>query len=321
MPASERSADLRRLRGIVPSLNTPFAADLSLDFRSLRREVEHVVGAGCRGILAMAVAGEGPSLSNAEFAAATVEIVAANARRVPVIVSVSAPDFDMSRARAVAAKAHGADALLYQPPPGTAVAELKVRLSVLAEIGPGPIMLQDLDWHGPGLSVDAIVDLFQAVPAFQSLKIETVPAGPKYTQVLSATGGSLHVCGGWAVAQMVDALTRGVHAFMPTEFEAVYVTIYDLFAAGKREAALVLFEAMLPFIVFANQHIDVSIRFFKYLRQAAGIFETANCRPPVPELDSHHMEEVRRLAAVRSAVDEMAACLRKDHLGALGGAA
>ena len=320
MSAGEQSADLRRLRGIVPSLNTPFGADLSLDLKSLRREVEHVVGAGCRGILAMAVAGEGPSLTNAEFAAATGEIVVVNARRVPVIVSVSAPDFDMSRARAVAAKEHGADALLYQPPSGTGIAELKARLSALAEIGPGPIMLQDLDWHGSGLPVDAIVELFHTVPAFQSLKIETVPAGPKYTQVLSATGGSLHVCGGWAVSQMVDALTRGVHAFMPTEFEVVYVTIYDLFAAGEREAALALFEAMLPFIAFSNQHIDVSIRFFKYLRQAAGIFETANCRSPVPELDSYHTDEARRLAAVRSTLDDMAARLRTHHLGAARGA-
>ncbi len=314
--ASEPLADLRQLRGIVPSLNTPFGADLSLDLKSLRREVEHVVGAGCRGILAMAVAGEGPSLSNTEFAAATGEIVAACAGRLPVVMSVSAPDFEASRVRAGVAAEKGADAVLYQAPPGAEVAKLKAGLSVLAEIGPGPVMLQDLDWHGPGLPVDVIVDLFEAVPAFQSLKIETVPAGPKYTAVLAATGGSLHVCGGWAVSQMVDALTRGVHAFMPTECEAVYVTIYDLFAAGEREAARALFETMLPLIAFSNQHIDVSIRFFKYLRQEAGVFETANCRPPVPELDPYHFAEARRLAAVRPTLDDMAIRLRAEHLGA-----
>ncbi len=302
------------LRGIVTSLNTPFSSNLTLDLPSLRREVEHVAAAGCSGVLAMAVAGEGQSLTDDEFAGAAREIVDANRGRIATIMSVTAPDYASSQQRARAVREAGADALLYQAPADMGFDELKDRLLALAEIGPGPIMLQDLDWHGPGLSIDDIVNLHDAVSAFQSLKIETVPAGPKYTRVLEATGGSLHVCGGWAVSQMLDALARGVHAFMPTEFERIYVTIYDLFAAGETHEARHLFEALLPFLAFSNQHIDVSIRFFKRLRQQSGVFETSACRSPVPELDALHSAEADRLAAMQPVVFEMADRLRAAHL-------
>jgi 4-hydroxy-tetrahydrodipicolinate synthase len=125
-----------------------------------------------------------------------------------------------------------------------------------------------------------------------------VPAGPKYTAVLKATGGRLHVSGGWALSQMIDALDRGVHAFMPTELEPLWVAIYRRHRSGQVGEARRLFERVLPIVAFSNQHIDVSIRFFKHLRRASGLFSTANCRKPVPLLDEFHQREAERLTRV-----------------------
>jgi hypothetical protein len=47
------------LRGIVPSLNTPFTADDAVDLASVRRLVDWTVEAGSVGMLILAVAGEG----------------------------------------------------------------------------------------------------------------------------------------------------------------------------------------------------------------------------------------------------------------------
>lgn len=80
------------LRGIVPSLNTPFDAEGALDTASLRRLVEARVAAGCAGMLVLAVAGEGASLAREEKRRAVEAILEANAGRVPVIVSVSAAE-------------------------------------------------------------------------------------------------------------------------------------------------------------------------------------------------------------------------------------
>ena len=80
-----------------------------------------------------------------------------------------------------------------------------------------------------------------------------MPAGVKYSEVLQATGGSLHVSGGWAVMQMIEALDRGVHALMPMGMHELYVHI-------------------------DRQHLDISIRFFKRLLWRQGIY----ARPRAP---------------------------------------
>jgi 4-hydroxy-tetrahydrodipicolinate synthase len=117
--------------------------------------------------------------------------------------------------------------------------------------------------------------------------VETVPAGPKYSRILATTRGRLHVSGGWAVTQMLDGLERGVHAFMPEgSMVAIYRAILDRFAAGDRQGAQGLFERLLPILAFSNQHIDISVQFFKRLLVAKGIFATAAVREPILPLDA-----------------------------------
>ena len=135
----------------------------------------------------------------------------------------------------------------------------------LAALNPEMIMLQDWDASGYGLSDKLICDLFENVEAFRCLKIETVPAGIKYSRILELTEGKLNVSGGWAVSQMIEGLSRGVHAFMPTGMHYIYTSIYKLFSEGKSEKAKHLFQQILPVLAFSNQHLDISIHFFKRL--------------------------------------------------------
>jgi 4-hydroxy-tetrahydrodipicolinate synthase len=285
------------MRGIVPSLNTPFDRAGDVDEAAVARLVEASIGAGVVGLLTLAVAGEQGSLGRDEkerIARATVDTAG---RRVPIIVSVTAPEPAESVALAKLARASGADGICCQAPAGVAAGALRDALARIADAGPDLLMVQDLDWSGPGLAIETIVDLFAAVPQFKCLKVETVPAGPKYSRVLAATGGRLHVSGGWAVTQMPEALARGVHAFMPTALDPIYVAIHAAHRAGRAAAARALFELLLPVLAFTNQHIHVSIRFLKRLRLAQGVFASDHCRPPVPPFDDVQAAEMERLIA------------------------
>ena len=291
-------------RGIVPSLNTPFTADDQLDTDSLVRLADHLVESGCAGALILAVAGETARLSPDERDLLAETVLARIGSRLPVIVGLTAESWEESLARAELARRSGAWAVLWQPPPETAEADLATGLEDLARAGPGTVMLQDLDWGGGGFPIETILRLHRQIPAFRAIKVETVPAGPKYAALLEATGGALHVSGGWAVGQMMDALARGVHAFMPTGMEPIYGEIFRRHRAGQIDDARALFERILPVLAFANQHIDVSIRFFKQLRHASGLFATDRCRPPVPEFDAIQAAECDRLLRLALDVEE-----------------
>lgn len=211
------------LRGIVASLHTPFADNGAVDTESLARLVRHCADSGCSGVLTTAVAGEVSSLLPAERQLLLATVAEAAAGRLAIVAGVSASDLSTSCALAREAKTAGAQMVLWQPPAGFAEPELAAGLRALVDDGPGQVMLQDLDWHGSGLAPDAIARLVLQVPGLTAVKIETAPAGPKYSAVQAATGGSVHLSGGWAAMQMLDGLARGLDAFIPSGVLPAYV--------------------------------------------------------------------------------------------------
>ena len=280
------------LRGIVPSMNTPFLADGSVDLDGIRRSVDVVVQAGVAGMLILAVAAETASLTLTEKRLVAQAFLAHTAGRVPVIVGCSSAEQADRVALAAMARGFGAQIMLCQAPAGLGGQALVAQMGALAQVGPPMLMVQDLDFVGPGLALDDILLLRQDLPAFQCLKIEVALPGPKYSAVLAATQGALHVSGGWAAAQMLEALHRGVHAFIPTAMDAIYVAIYRRFQAGDVAGARALHEQLTPVLAFSNQHLDTSIRFFKHLRHREGLFATPLCRAGVRSLDEHQMREL-----------------------------
>ena len=292
---------MQPMKGIVPSLNTPFDEDGEVDHASLRRLVNHTVDAGCGGMLGLAVAGEHSTLSHGEKTEIIKSVAEANAQRIPFIVSVTAPDLDASIALTEIAKSAAAAGICEQLPAGLHFQEKLGFLQDLARHSPNLLMVQDLDWVGGGLQLKEIKYLFDNVEKFSWLKIETQQAGPKYSAVLQATGGALKVCGGWAVTQLMDAMERGVNAFIPTGMERVYVEIYTLYESGNISAAQALFERVLPVLNFSNQHVGTSILFFKQLRQAEGLFETDLCRSVEARFDP--AQEIEARHALSSAID------------------
>ena len=189
--------------------------------------------------------------------------------------------------------------------------QFKQDIFEIAELDLEMIMLQDWDATGYGLPLSLICELFEEVELFRCLKIETVPAGVKYSEVIRATNGRLNVSGGWAVQQMIEAMERGVHAFMPTGMHEIYTTIYSFFKNDKVKEAQSLFEELLPVLAFSNQHLDISIHFFKRLLSRQGIYSTPLVRQPILPFDEIHERVADNLI---NRVIEITNKIKKDSL-------
>lgn len=276
-----------RLKGIVTVLNTPFTESDSIDTESLQANVHHAINAGVAGFLVPAMAAEVGKLSEDERALMVRTTVDAVNGRVPIVGGASAPDAAVRERIARTLIGMGCDGVLASIP-YTDDADYTKQVEALAALKPDFLMLQDWDFGGYGLPVPLIVRLFADIEAFQAIKIEVVPAGVKYSEVLAATGGALHISGGWAVTQMIEALDRGVHALMPTGMHGIYTAIYRQYMAGDRAGAQAMFNKILPVLAFSNQHLDISIHFFKRLLHRQGLYHTARVRPPILPFDAAH---------------------------------
>ncbi len=277
----------RDLRGIVTVLNTPFDGHDRVDLEALERNVARALDAGVAGFLVPAMASEVSALTGPERDAIVSRVVAASRGRGLVVGGSSAGDND-ERVRNVRRVVElGCEAALVAVPYNDD-AQYEQDVRAVATAGSPLLMVQDWDARGYGAPVPLIARLFRELESFRSIKIEVVSAGRKYSEVLAATGGEIHVAGGWAVSQMIEAFDRGVDALMPTAMHSIYAGIYRRYQEGDRDGARALFHRLLPVLAFSNQHLDVSILFFKRLLWKQGIYPTPACRTPAFAFDTVH---------------------------------
>lgn len=294
---------IEKLNGIIGVINTPFSKDNFIDSDSLKNYIRHSIESGVTGFLALGMAAEinKLTLEEKEF---IVKIVLDEVKgRVPVICSVTS---DNQQERLFLTEKFinfGCDGImvniLFENEDS-----FERQISDIDELNPGFLMIQDWDFKGYGIPIDVIQKLFNELESFKCLKIEVVPAGVKYTEVRKATKNKLHVSGGWAGTQMIEALDRGVNAFMPTVLHDVYVKIFDLHHSGRREEAKELFYELVPILAFSHQHLDISIHFNKRLVHRQGIFSTDKVREPIITFDDFHEKIAEELIVKAKCLSE-----------------
>jgi len=279
-----------QLKGVVVSLNTPFDQFGKVDLASLEKLVEMHLDEGAVGFLTTAQAGEVYELTLAERLEIVRCVRAVTSNKATVIAGATARDKRESYSLAEFATRIGCDGVLVEPFESNKGnrQEISRFLQSFAAVGMPVLMVQDLDWVGQGLEVEFVAELFEQIEAFRSLKVEVASSGPKYSAVLAVTSGNLHVSGGWASLQLIEALDRGVNCFMPTAMTRLFNEVMRRYNDGDRDGAKTLFYSLLPVLAFTRQHLDVSIYFHKLLYFRRGLFRTPDVRKSTRHFDSFH---------------------------------
>ncbi len=299
IPGMDAKVRRPELRGIVTVLNTPFTDQDQVDYKALQHHASLALEAGVAGFLVPAIAGEVHTLTvneRSDMVRAVLDV----ARGTAIVVGGASASSQAERcANAEHLVKLGCDIILVSQPYDS-TDQYVSELTEIARVAELPLMVQDWDATGSGVPLNALAEAYSQIPAFQYLKVETLDAGPKYTALKQATNGELHVSGGWAVMQLIEALDRGVDAFMPTSLNRIYVEIYRLHVAGKRQAATELFRRALPILAFSNQNLEHSIHFFKRMLWRQGVYPTPRLRAPANVFDDYHQtvaDELIELAA------------------------
>ena len=282
-----RTRDVFDLNGVVAVLNTPFTQENQIDYDSITRYVENALESGTSGFLVPAMAAEINKLSPDERRVFVKTVVKAADKNVPVIGGASAATQKERINYINELEDLGCQGVLVSIPFENEDAYKNLIREIAQEVTTF-LVIQDWDFHGFGIPVKVLVDLFEEIDVFKSLKVEVIPAGKKYSDVLAATAGRLHVSGGWASSQMIEALDRGVHTFMSTIMHKAYKIIFDLHHSGQRDKAKEIFQQIVPILAFSHQHVDISIHFNKRFYYKQGIFRTDRVRDPIIPFDHYH---------------------------------
>lgn len=292
------STATRALQGVLPVFQTPFQADLSIDFATLQREIDWLYDQGADGIV-MGMVSETLRLAGHEREALAEAACRFGRDRGLVIISAGAESTHTAVRYAQQAETLGADAVMVIPPISVAVGEDDLRryYAAIIEAINIPVVVQDASGYvGRPMSIAMQAGLFNEYGERVLFKPEATPIGPRLSALRDATGGRAPVLEGTGGIALVDSYRRGIVGTMPgADLIDGIVALWRALAAGDEQR---IYQLSLPIasLIAMQNSLDAFLAVEKYLLVKQGIFTNTLVRGPVGyHLDPETQREIDRL--------------------------
>lgn len=278
--------------GIHPVLHTPFSdrPGLPIAFDELEAVTRRMADAGAAGVVVLGLASEGSALGEDERDE-SIRVVVVAAEGMPVTAGIGG-DTDVAVARARRAAELGARALMVLPPPAELGRDLRRHFGALGAVGL-PMLVQDSPQVTQvTLGVADLLGLRDAVPQVRAVKVEGIGVGPKISRLVAA---GVDVVAGWGGLHYPEALRRGACGLMPgCDLAAAFVALHERWTAGRSHEADDLYDALLGYLVYQAQSLDLLILCAKRRLVQTGVFGDAALRISDMTLDDVQREWLDR---------------------------
>jgi 4-hydroxy-tetrahydrodipicolinate synthase len=278
---------------------TPFTDAGALDLESTASLMDFYLKCGVTGMTILGIMGEAPKLAGDEsmtFVKACLERF-----KLPIIVGVSAAGLDNLVSFSKRVMDAGAAGVMVAP-----IAGLKTDEQITGyfdQVARGlagiPWVLQDYPAVTTvTMSTPLIVKMIADYPDMVMLKHEDWPGNNKITRLREAErkgGRRVSILIGNGGAHYSQLLDRGVDGAMTGfAYPDLLVKTYDLFKAGKLDAAEDVFDACLPLMMQELQPgLGLAVR--KYALMKRGAIRHDRVRAPGPKLNDLDRGEIDRL--------------------------
>lgn len=249
------------LKGVFPSLPTPFLDDYSVDYESLKKVVEFAISAGAHGLFALDIAGEFFALTDEERKKCAETILETANSRVPVIINVSAASEEQSFIFAKHAEKIGAAGIVSTPPFFRAQSKLRIikYYQQLNECTNLPIILQNAPENmGTAIDVDLQAQIIRENSNIQYAMEECVGAQLTVSHALSNMQEIPHFKGvvtGSCGQLMLHDYYRGVRMFVPqAELTDLFVKLWDALESQDETLAMEWYQILAPVLMFGSSY-------------------------------------------------------------------
>jgi 2-keto-3-deoxy-L-arabinonate dehydratase len=286
------------LQGVLPVLHTTYHDDFSIDFDTLRSELDFAYECGADGIV-FALASELLRLTWDERKQMAHFLCEENHGRGSVTISVGAESTQGAVELARFAQGAGASALMAIPPLSAAVGEAELRkyFAAILEATTIPLVVQDASGYvGKPMTAQFQAELFNEFGGRVLFKPEASPVGPVITALHKLTGNAARIYEGSGGSMLVENFRRGVTGTMPgTDLLDAIVALWHALEIGDEERIYAVSPLVCSILSLAV-NLDGFLAIEKYLMHKRGIFKNTLVRGPVAfSLDEHARNELDRL--------------------------
>ncbi|MFC1650955.1 dihydrodipicolinate synthase family protein [Candidatus Latescibacterota bacterium] len=288
------------LSGVLPVLQMAYNEDYSIDYDTLKDEIDHVINAGSDGIV-LALASELLRLNRSERLELASKLPMMADHRATVTISVGAETSKEAAFYAEAAEKAGANAVMAIPPVATAISAAKKLdyYKTIKEAISIPLVVQDASGYmgGEKLSVDIQARLYNELGPGIYFKPEGLPTGPTISQLQSVLNKKAVIFEGSGGYMLIDSYRRGVSGTMPgSDLIRGIVGIWDALEAGDDDRAYEIYYPLSAIVILQTPSLDAFLAIEKYLLVKQGILKNQLVRQPTAyDLDRHTAAEVDRL--------------------------
>jgi 4-hydroxy-tetrahydrodipicolinate synthase len=272
-----------------------------LDLEGQRRCIDFMIDAGSHGICILANFSEQFSLTDEERERVMGAVLDHVAGRVPVIVTTTHFGTRVCAERSRRAQAAGASLVMIMPPyhgatvrvPERAIAEFFASVSAAVSI---PVMIQDAPVAGTPLSAELLAQLARQTANVRYFKLEVPPVANKLAALI-ALGGDL-IEGPWdgeeGITLMADLEAGATGTMTGGGYPDGIRSIYDAFAAGRRDDAAAAYARWLPLINYENRQCGFATA--KILLKEGGVIRSDAVRAPVQTVHPRQREGLLAIA-------------------------
>lgn len=298
----------RPIHGVLPVLQTPFAADGSIDTETLVTEIGWVLDQGVAGVTTGMVTELLRLTEDERLELSETVVGTARARGALSVISCGAESTRTSVAYARHAAQAGADAVMVNPPLSTVVDadRLVDHFAEIVEAIDVPVVVQDASGYvGRPLGLDMQAELLDRYGDAIYFKPEASPIGQRLSQLRDVTGGRARILEGTGGAALLDSYRRGIVGTMPgAEVCWGVQRLWDALRTGDWPLAYAL-SGVLNAMIGMQTSLDAFVAVEKHLLVRQGVFTSTAMRTPAGfVLDPESAAEIERLADLLAALVE-----------------
>lgn len=285
------------ISGVLPVIQTPFHEDRSIDYNTLKVELDFLFEAGVDGVT-IAMVSEILRLTDQERDELNARVVEFVNGRGPVVASVGAESTEQAIRHTKAAVASGVDALMAIPPSltrcnGTELLEYYRSLLGSSSL---PLVVQDASGYvGNSIPIETQAAIWKIAPELVLFKPEAQPIGPNVSALLAATKGQAKIFEGTGGLALMDSFPRGIVGTMPgADVPWAIVAIWRALQSGNVQRASEI-HAGLAALVSHMHNLGAYLTIEKFILVEQGIFKNTIVRGPI----GYHADDLTRTEILR----------------------